>query len=90
MTFLLCMTLLYFLPAIIAHNKRDAAAIFLVNLFFGWTLVGWIIALVWASSAEPRPPVLVLAGSSAGHFCCACGSFTFPGARFCTQCGRAV
>jgi hypothetical protein len=41
---------LYFLPAIIAfgRSKRDAVYIFVVNLFLGWTAIGWVIALVWA------------------------------------------
>jgi hypothetical protein len=40
----------YFLPAIIAfaRHKRDAVSILLLNLFLGWTAIGWIIALVWA------------------------------------------
>jgi Superinfection immunity protein len=41
---------LYFLPSIIAlaRNKRDITAIFLLNLFLGWSVIGWIVALVWA------------------------------------------
>ena len=41
---------LYFLPAIIAlaRNKRDTTSILLLNLFLGWTAIGWVIALVWA------------------------------------------
>ena len=41
---------LYFLPAIIAYSrsKRDAGAILVLNIFLGWTAIGWIIALVWA------------------------------------------
>lgn len=40
----------YFLPAIIAfvRNKRDAGAILLLNFFLGWTMLGWVVALVWA------------------------------------------
>jgi hypothetical protein len=40
----------YFLPAILAfaRNKRDTTSILLLNLFLGWTFVGWVIALVWA------------------------------------------
>jgi hypothetical protein len=30
--------------------------IFLVNLFFGWTFVGWIISLIWACT-RPAAPV---------------------------------
>ena len=41
---------MYFLPTIIAliKSKRDAVAILLLNLFLGWSVIGWIIALVWA------------------------------------------
>jgi hypothetical protein len=41
---------LYFLPAIIAfaRSKRDAVSILVLNIFLGWTLIGWVIALVWA------------------------------------------
>ena len=45
---------LYFLPAILAfgRSKRDAVSILVLNLFLGWTAMGWIIALVWALKAE--------------------------------------
>ena len=40
---------MYFLPSIIglARNKRDIGAIILLNFFLGWTMIGWVIALVW-------------------------------------------
>jgi hypothetical protein len=43
--------LMYFLPSIIAfgRNKRDTASIVLLNFFLGWTMIGWVIALVWAA-----------------------------------------
>lgn len=44
--------IVYFLPIIIGCNKRDSYAIFLLNFLFGWTLVGWIIALVWAFTKD--------------------------------------
>jgi len=42
--------LTYFLPTILAaaRRKRDLGAIFVLNLFLGWTFIGWIVALVWA------------------------------------------
>jgi hypothetical protein len=42
--------LMYFLPSIIAlaRGKRDIVAIILLNLFLGWSVIGWIVALVWA------------------------------------------
>jgi hypothetical protein len=41
---------MYFLPSILAfaRNKRDTGAILLLNLFLGWTMIGWVVALVWA------------------------------------------
>jgi hypothetical protein len=51
---LICGVALYFLPSIIAHNKRkkNAASIFVINLFFGWSIVGWVIALAWAVARD--------------------------------------
>ncbi len=44
----------YFLPSIIAliRSKRDLLSIFLLNFFLGWTLIGWIMALVWACKTD--------------------------------------
>jgi len=41
---------LYLLPALIAvlRRHRQPLAIFLLNLVLGWTVLGWIAALVWA------------------------------------------
>lgn len=41
--------LAYFLPvfAAVIRDKRDKGAILLLNLFLGWTVVGWIAALIW-------------------------------------------
>ncbi len=46
--------LMYFLPSIIAlaRSKRDLTAIFLLNLFLGWSVIGWIVALVWAAKHD--------------------------------------
>jgi hypothetical protein len=50
---------MYFLPSIIAlgRNKRDITAIVLLNFFLGWTMIGWVVALVWAVKADV--PVVV-------------------------------
>jgi hypothetical protein len=70
MTFIVIFALvLYFLPAIVAscrehHNK---SAILALNLFLGWTFVGWVIALVWSltnsaqavATAAPPPAATI-------------------------------
>ena len=45
---------LYFLPTITAgiRRKNNTRAIFVLNFLTGWTLVGWIIALVWAVTVD--------------------------------------
>lgn len=46
----------YFLPTIVALARSHPATtpILLLNLFLGWTLLGWVAALVW--SAMPIQP----------------------------------
>jgi hypothetical protein len=88
MLFLALATVMYFLPSILGHNKRNAAGIFLVNFFLGWTIVGWVVALFWACTADTRMPVMVVAGP--GHYCCQCGAAGVVGARYCAVCGRPV
>jgi len=47
-------TVMYFLPSLIAlaRSKRDLLAIFLLNFFLGWSVIGWIVALVWAAKSD--------------------------------------
>jgi uncharacterized RDD family membrane protein YckC len=43
----LLFSLLPFMIAV-ARGHSNKAPIFLVCFFFGWTVVGWVIALIWA------------------------------------------
>jgi hypothetical protein len=86
---LLLLTLLYFLPAIIGRDKSDATGIFLLNLFLGWTLIGWVAAFLWAISSD-RPHYVHYVPASAGRFCSQCGTLAHAGAHFCAACGRTV
>jgi len=45
---------LYFVLSIIAlaRHKRQTLVIFLLNPFAGWTVIGWIGALIWAAIKE--------------------------------------
>lgn len=53
----------YMLPWAIAatRNKENAAAIALVDLLLGWSLIGWVVSLVMACSANPAAPAVVVA-----------------------------
>ena len=48
----------YCLPWIVARKRRhpNLDGIVVVNLFLGWTVLGWIAALTWAASYKPPPP----------------------------------
>lgn len=78
---------LYFLPAIVAAGRghNSGGAIFLLNLLLGWTVLGWIIALVWAATgnvskhgtATPQTHVK----------CPDCAELVLRDARVCKHCG---
>lgn len=44
---------IYLIPAVIAsqRNHHQTGAILILNLFMGWTALGWLAALMWAMSA---------------------------------------
>lgn len=57
---LIVIGLAYLIPAVIAflrgHQSKWAIAV--LNILFGWTFIGWAIALIWSLTgvrpAEPR------------------------------------
>jgi hypothetical protein len=54
----------YFVPAVIAgmRNHQNGGAIFALNLLLGWTLIGWVAALVWSLTASAAPVAVGAAG----------------------------
>ena len=49
--------LFYLLPSLIAllRGHHNGFSIFLTNILLGWTLIGWIVALIWSTTAsQPR------------------------------------
>ncbi len=57
----------YFVPTVIAlsRKKSNTLAIFALNLFLGWALIGWVVALIWAlSNKESNQQTLAGSGSS--------------------------
>lgn len=49
--------MIYLLPSLVASYRRHAngMSIFVINLFLGWTLIGWVAALAMSFSANVRP-----------------------------------
>jgi hypothetical protein len=66
-------TLVYFVPTFIAAAREhpNALPILIVNAVFGWSLIGYVVALVWACKAiEPRLTPQQLASIIGGHGNC--------------------
>jgi hypothetical protein len=84
--------LLYFLPSIVGRHKQNFAAILVLNLLLGWTLVGWVVAMVWAVARE-TPPAQVIVNQSAALpslFCSSCGKYSPAASKFCATCGTRL
>ena len=53
MEYVILLSLVYFVPTLAAHRSRRGS-IFVINLFAGWTLLGWVVALVMAIRSRER------------------------------------
>lgn len=44
----------YFYPAWTAFTRKpdNYMGVFVLNLFLGWTFIGWVAALIWAFSGQ--------------------------------------
>ena len=62
MTFFLALFVFYWLPTIIAiaRHTHSALGVAALNFFLGWTVVGWVLALLWALAASPARQVIVI------------------------------
>jgi len=82
--------IVYFLPAVNGYSKRhrSRALILALNLFLGWTLIGWVVALAWsASNAKDEPD----APSPRTHVKCPdCAELILKDAHRCRYCGCKI
>lgn len=55
--FLFLIIATYFLPSFNAFSRKhpDRWPIFMLDLFLGWTLIGWVVSLVWSVSPITSP-----------------------------------
>lgn len=93
---------IYLTPTIAAQERRhpQTAAIFALNLLLGWTLLGWVAALVWAlSRPAPRPALRAGGAAAAGVprvrlpedlFCPDCRTALRTVDRWCPGCGLRI
>lgn len=61
--------LIYFLPTVVAVRRgQPFGGVLILNLLFGWTVIGWAALLLWTMlrtprlvyvtyAAQPHPPI---------------------------------
>lgn len=54
LAFLFCSIVFYFIPTAVAQYRKslNMTTVVLVNIFLGWTLIGWVIALIIAFAGD--------------------------------------
>lgn len=90
----------YFLPSIVAaaRKHRNTTAIFFLNLLLGWSLIGWIGALIWALTnpysatvvVNPTPQQPQAASREDRYPCPFCAEPIISAARVCRFCGKEL
>jgi hypothetical protein len=60
---------LYLLPAWIAWSRKhqNKGPIILIDVFLGWTVIGWIVALIWSVGSTKKDTVVVLPAQPADN-----------------------
>jgi hypothetical protein len=77
----------YFIPTIVGYvnHQPNAQSIAVLNIFLGWTLVGWVVALAWAFAAQKKATE-----TAATVACPMCAEQILPQAHKCKHCGSEL
>lgn len=85
---------LYAAPSLVAASRkhRNTTGIVVLNILGGWTVLGWIVALVWAYAAQSPETVTALAPDPDDQMkaCAFCAENIKAAAKVCRYCGSAV
>jgi hypothetical protein len=81
---------LYVIPGLVARSRNHphAMAIVALNVLAGWTVVGWIIAFVWALRSQPLADK-ALPELAPMHQCVWCGRIQLVQHNPCLSCGKS-
>jgi heme/copper-type cytochrome/quinol oxidase subunit 2 len=81
--------MLYFLPTFVAKSRhhRSGDAITLLNLVLGWTVLGWLVALIWAATGDVETAANKAPSPDTHVKCPDCAELVLKEARVCKHCG---
>lgn len=85
-SFFITAPILYFMPTIEANRResKSTGSVALLNLLLGWTLIGWIAAMLWAMrDATPEQKAAIEADSKT---CPHCAETVKAAAKVCKHC----
>jgi Superinfection immunity protein len=89
--FLLLLVALYFLPTIIAWARgvSSIGPIIAINVFLGWTFIGWVVALAMAVRSVPQStPAPAATAPASTRECPYCKEAMRRDASVCPHCHR--
>ena len=57
---IILVAMVYLFPSIVAcsNKKANAGAIAVLNIFLGWTFLGWLGSLIWAMTKDKEPDMV--------------------------------
>ena len=55
------LAMIYFIPSMVAYYRdhQSLTGIILLNIFLGWTFLGWVGALIWSVSPKRQAPTII-------------------------------
>lgn len=79
----------YFVPSLVAAGRKhpNSTAIGVLNLMVGWTILGWVVALVWSCTSPALPATSDRALDRQEKACPMCGEAILAVAVKCKHCG---
>lgn len=86
---------LYFCPSLVANRRKhpNETAIIILNFLLGWTVIGWVVSLVWAYSTSPaqaNAPVTEAESAGALRKCPFCAENVRAEAIKCRHCSSDI
>ena len=76
------LAVIYFIPTFVVKKSHpNQAGVILLNIFLGWTFLGWVGALIWAISGNDKPRNIT-------YHCTHCQYETKIQTEFCPVCGK--